>query len=94
MACNKDKKGDFQVLQNDALRFCNKNRINDRVSLEILHSKANLVSLEQRKCIQLLSLMFKASKNNDNRTIGVRATRQQDNINMYFEWIKKIGTRR
>ena len=89
VACNKDKKGEFQVLQNDALRFCSNNRLNDRVSLDVLHNKANLVSLEQRRCVQLLSLMYKMSRKAENRVEGVRATRQHEKKGMD----RKIGTK-
>ena len=69
IACNKDKKGDLQIIQNDALRFCSKNKRSDKISLNELHKKANLLSLEQRRCIQLLSLMYKLSKNVENRKV-------------------------
>ena len=85
VACNKDKKGEFQVLQNDALRFCSNNRLNDRVSLDVLHNKANLVSL------QLLSLMYKMSRRVENRVEGVRATRQHEQF--VFRMDRKIGTK-
>ena len=91
LACNKDKKGDFQVLQNDALRFCNESHLNDRVALKILHNKANLVSLEQRRCVQLLSLMYKMSKSNNNRAEGTRVTRQQKKY--VFPIDSEIGTK-
>ena len=53
LACNKDKKKDLQVIQNDALRFCDSIKRDDRVLLETLHNKANLASFEQRRSIQL-----------------------------------------
>ena len=49
IACNKDKKHDLQVIQNDALRFCNNNRREEGISLDIMHNKAKLISLEQRR---------------------------------------------
>ena len=33
-------------------------RLNDRISLVEIHRRANLVSLEQHRCIQLLSLLY------------------------------------
>ena len=39
LACNKEKKHDLQVIQNDILQFCENRRLQDRVSLEILHKK-------------------------------------------------------
>ena len=50
IACTKDKKHDLQVLQNDVLRFCNNNNREDRVLLDVMHKKANLSSLQQRRC--------------------------------------------
>ena len=60
VACGKKK--EFQIMQNDALSFCNNSRRNDRISIVNLHSKAKLASLEQRRCLQLLSLMYKLTK--------------------------------
>ena len=91
VACNKDKKGDLQVIQNDALRFCDNTHRNDRVLLEILHNKAKLSSLEQRRSIQLLQLMYKLSKNNENRVIGTRNTRQNEKY--VFRMDSKIGNK-
>ena len=51
MACNKTDREDIQV---NALRNCLNYRLSDRVSLVDIHKSANLVSLEQRQCIQLL----------------------------------------
>ena len=48
ISCNKNKKHDLQVMQNDVLRFCNNNKREDRVMLNDVHKKAKLVSLEQR----------------------------------------------
>ena len=42
VACNRDKKQDFQIIQNDVLRFCNNNKREDRVSLDTIHGKAKL----------------------------------------------------
>ena len=61
---------------------------------EILYRKmhkAGFGNLEQRRCIQLLSLMYKISKNNVNRAIGPRNTRQ--NVKYVFRKDTKIGTK-
>ena len=91
IACNKNKKHDLQVMQNDVLRFCNNNRREDRVMLNDMHKHANLVSLEQRRCKHVLSLMYKLSKNADNRKIALRNTRQQEKY--VFRTDVKIGTK-
>ena len=78
LACNKDKKYDLQVIQND-------------VSVELLHKNAKLVSLEQRRCKQLLSLLYKMSKDQVNIVVPARNTRRQDRI--VFRIDNKIGTK-
>ena len=91
ISCSKSRKEDFQIMQNDALCFCNNTSLNDRISLVKLHEKANLASLEQRRCIQLLTLMYKSSKKEGNRVVGARATRQQEKY--VFRTDNKIGTK-
>ena len=90
IAYTKDRKCDMQIMQNDALRFCSKNRRVDRILLEEMHKTANLSSLEQRRCIQLLTLMYKLSQDVTNRKIGARNTRNQDKF--VFKMDSKIGT--
>ena len=91
VACNKNKKNGLQIMQNDALRFCNNTRRNDKVTLVELHNKAKLASLEQRRCVQLLSLMFKISKIEENRAVAVRMTRQQ--VKYVFRLDNRVGTK-
>ena len=57
LACTKDKKHDYQVIHNDVLRFCENKRLEDRVSIELLHKNGKLISLEQQREQQLLSIM-------------------------------------
>ena len=57
-SCSKTDREDLQVIQNNALRLCLDIRLNDRISLVEIHRRSNLVSLEQRCCIQLLSLLY------------------------------------
>ena len=91
IACNKNKKGCFQTIQNDALRFCSRNKRIDGISLTELHKNSNLSSLEQRRCIQLLTLMYKMSKEESNRKVYIRNTREQDKFE--FKQDTKIGTK-
>ena len=58
LSCYKMDREDLQIIQNNALRLCLGIRLNDRISLVEIHSRANLLSLEQHRCIQLLSLLF------------------------------------
>ena len=58
LSCQKTDREDLQIIQNNVLRLCLNLRLNDRVSLVDIHHRANLIILEQRRCIQLLSLLF------------------------------------
>ena len=51
-------------MQNDILRFCENKKLEDKISIEMLHKNARLLSLEQRRIKQILSLMYKLSKLN------------------------------
>ena len=66
LSCNKTDREDLQTIQNNTLRHCLGLRLNDRVSLSDIHIQANLLSLEQRRCIQLLSLLFMHGKSHEN----------------------------
>ena len=44
------------------LRLCTRIRVSDHVKIEDLHSRCNIISLEQRRRIHLLQLMYKKSK--------------------------------
>ena len=91
LTCTKEKKHDFQIIQNDVLRFCENKKMEDRVTIENLHKKANLLSLEQRRIKQDLALMYKLSKNVVNRKIHTRETRA---ANKYvFRIDSKIGNK-
>ena len=57
-----DDRRDLQKCQNDALRICLRVNLNDHVRIEYLHEKCKIVSLEQRRRAQLLSLMYKKRK--------------------------------
>ena len=58
IACNISDRSDIQKLQNHALRICYNVRLRDKVSIVHMHASAGLLSLEQRRQKQLLSLMF------------------------------------
>ena len=64
ISCYKTDREDLQVIHNNALRLCLDIRLTDRISLVEIHRKANLVGLEQRRCIQLLSLLYIPGTNN------------------------------
>ena len=56
----------MQVIQNNALHLCLDIKLNDRISLIEIHKKANLISLEQRRCVQLLCLLYQHGELNVN----------------------------
>ena len=56
--CNKSDRHDLQVIQNDALRTFYNVKRRDRFSIAKMHKKSYLLSLEQRRSLQLLSLMY------------------------------------
>ena len=48
IGCLLGVKGDLQKLQNDMLRIRDKSKVADHVSIELLHEKCKILSLEQR----------------------------------------------
>ena len=76
ISCNVSNRNDLQTLQNNALRVCFNVKLRDRVSVNRMHDRANLLSLEQRRQIQLLCLMFIFKERHDNvRRVHNRRTR-------------------
>ena len=70
-------KGDLQVMQNDALRFCKGIQMLDKVSIAKIHDSIGLLSLEQRRQKQLLNIMFIQSKKGKSRDVTNVNTRRQ-----------------
>ena len=57
-ACAIDDRRELQKCQNDALRICLGINLSDHVRIEDLHNKCKMISLEQRRRIQLFLLMY------------------------------------
>ena len=55
MSCNKSDPHDLQIIENNILRTSYNVRLVDRLSIVDMHREASLISLEQRRKIQLLS---------------------------------------
>ena len=91
MSLNKEKKYDLQIMQNNVLRICNNTKLSDRVSIEKLHKKAKLLSLEQRRQKQLLTLMYIYSQLDDVQHVGVRHTRMANKF--VFKTANRIGNK-
>ena len=81
ISCNKSDRGDLQVIQNNCLHICYDVRLRDRVTLINMHEHANLVSLEQRRQVQILSLMYIYRNFVNIQRIYARNTRQGDRYN-------------
>ena len=79
-SCNQGQKKDLQTLQNNALRICLRYRLSDRVSEIVLHQRGKIQSLEQRRNLQLLKLMYQQSKNISNIKTAARPTRAAQKI--------------
>ena len=74
-SCNVSDRDDLQILQNDCLRTCYNVQRRDRMSVATMHKNAKLLSLSQRRTIQLLSLMYIHESNFDVQHNFPRATR-------------------
>ena len=85
IACTKSDQHDLQILQNDALHTCFSVKRRDRLSIMNMHTKANLLSLEQRRTIQLLSLMYMHKNNPVNLRPVMRNTHAADRDQFYVE---------
>ena len=82
---NQSDKNDLQVLQNDALRTCYNVQCRDRFSVKNLHSQAKLLSLDQRRQIQLLTLMYIHKQNVNPFRVNARHTRGADRYRFHTE---------
>ena len=78
ISCNKSDPQALQVIQNDALRCCYNVRRRDKLSVSSMHKKSKLLSLEQRRTFQLLSLMFLHKNCRSNLKSPIRNTREAD----------------
>ena len=82
---NQSDKNDLQILQNDALRTCYNVQRRDRLSVKNLHTQAKLLSLDQRRQIQLLSLMYTHKCSVNPVRVNARLTRGADRYRFYTE---------
>ena len=80
IGCRIVDKGDLQKIQNDILRICDKSRIVDKVSIDKLHGKCKILSLEQIMQKQLLWLMYLLSKDANLIKTLTRETRSTSKI--------------
>ena len=85
ISCKKSDRHDLQVIQNDALRCCYNVKRRDKLSISSMHKKAHLLSLEQRRSFQLLSLMYLHKYDVKNLTVPNRHTRAADRVQFHVE---------
>ena len=72
-------------MQNDALRTCLNVKRRDKLSISKMHKKAKLLSLEQRRSLQLLYLMFQHKVDVINLRRHNRNTRAAARDHFYVE---------
>ena len=74
-ACSMEDRRDLQKYQNEALGICTRVRLTDHVRIEDLHTRCKIVSLEQRRRMQLLMFMYKKSKDVTMHKVFISDTR-------------------
>ena len=62
LSCNLGQKRELQRIQNSCIRICLLYDRRQHISIDRLHQEIKLVSLEQRRQIQCLTLMYRLSK--------------------------------
>ena len=72
-------------MENNLLRTCYNVRLIDRLSIADMHREPSLVSLEQRRKIQLLSLMYIYNSFANVERVFVRNTRQGNRYHFCVE---------
>ena len=85
ISCIKSDRRDLQTMENNILRSCFNVQLLDRLSLVDMHQEASLVSLEQRREIQTLSLMYIYKRFANVEHIFAKNTRQGDRYNFHVE---------
>ena len=83
---NKSDRHELQMIQNDALRTCYNVKRRDKLSIASMHKRANLLtSLEQRRTLQLLHLMFIHKDNAENLRIPEQNTHAAQRDQFFVE---------
>ena len=72
-------------MENNLLRTCYNVRLIDRLSIADMHREPSLISLEQRRKIQLLSLMYIYNSFANVERVFVRNTRQGNRYHVRVE---------
>ena len=64
-SCNLGQKKELQRIQNSCLRACLLYNLIEHITMDRLHREMKIVSLEQSRQIQCLSVMFRLGKKRD-----------------------------
>ena len=78
ISCTKEDRGDLQKFKIEALRICT--RLTDHIRNDDLHDPSKIISLEQRRRIQLLVLMYTKSKDVTMHKVFANDTRNSRRI--------------
>ena len=85
ISCNKSDRDDLQVIQYDALHTCYNVKRRNKYSVVKMHNQAKLLSLKQRRSLQLLHLMYLHKNDISNMRIMNRNTRAARREHFYVE---------
>ena len=91
VSCTLGQKRELRKLQNRGIRTCLLYHRRDHISIQRLHNEFKILSLEQRRRIQLLKLLFYRSKNPALLKVPIRATR--GNVKVKFDVMSRTTTK-
>ena len=91
LACNLGQKRELQRIQNSCIRTCLLYNRVEHVSIDRLHHEMKIISLEQRRRVQCLNLMYRLSK----KPIYIKCARvnTRGNIKTRFNLMSKCTTK-
>ena len=89
LSCNIGQKRELQRLQNSCIRTCLLYNKIDHVTIDQLHREMKLVSLEQRRQMQCLNLMYRLSKKE--RYVQKPNVNTRGNVKIKFKLMTKCS---
>ena len=90
-SCTVGQKRELRKLQNRGIRTCLLYHRREHISIQRLHNEFKIISLEQRRQVQLLKLIFVRSKNQTYLKVSVRETR--GNVKVKFDIMSRTTTK-
>ena len=91
ISCTLGQKRELRKLQNRGIRTCLLYNRRDHIPIPRLHNEIKVLSLEQRRQIQLLKLLFHRSKKQRHLKISARTTR--GNMKVKFDIMSRTTTK-